>query len=167
MWIDLNYKYLTGLVPDTLRRKPVRIDWLYLSVLDIEKYYLAFKAEYDRLYSRAKHNNQVMSTEHFLNTTIPNVSGFTIYDGEVVYETYLFREDIDTNPDPTYIFIDDTLDTITDEIYFYNETALDILSTDYIVELYSIDASVDNLNLLEYYLQIYNPVDKKYKINIL
>lgn len=158
---DLDLRYLVGILPDTLRRTPIRLDWLTLTISDIQKQYTTYRlgsfydANYDTL-----HNSQTLSLEAVLNDKVRPAVPITITDGNWIRQIYLSLID-EHYIDNLYVF---TEAEGVDSAYLF--TTDEILNQiDFFVNVDSHDANEYNINIIDNVIKQYKYADKNYYIN--
>lgn len=156
--INIDYEYITSLIPDKLRRTDVRLEWLDLETRALASGHTDFKLDFDDFKFLSLHTAQVMSLEHLLNTLLTPLTDFYITDGNwydynfIFYEGELFSFN-------TYLYL--TSESQPDT-YFYNNTEYNDVQVDFNINIKIADAGL--IKDIVYYTNLFVQGGKTYEI---
>ena len=149
---------IVNIIPDILRRKPKRLDWLKLTVAGLKDLLSRRLIETDRLYFIAKHNYQAIVLEYFLNNYLnPQYPIEIIDEDDYLDVTYLYRRE-DPFPGEVRLITDSYLTT---QITLHRRE--DILQqVDFYVKLNAADVALTPQ--VRYWTNYYKPNGFKFEI---
>jgi len=158
--LEIDYKYLVGIILDIIRRKPKRLDWMWLTLSSTEKGYISFKNDFQDYKFLASHTSQVLSLEHLLNSNLVNPSNeIYIGDGSWLDETYIYQSEEYFQLPQTYIY---TSGEASDETYIYNNIEFENDQIDFIINVPNADSGLEDT--IRYYVNLYKPGGTIYTI---
>ncbi len=158
--LKIDYKYLVGIIADVNRRKPTRLDWMWLSTSSTEKGYNSFSKDFDDYEFLASHTSQTLSIEHVLNSGLVNPSNqIYITDGLWLDETYIYKSEEFFQLAQTYIY---TSGEASDETYLYTKSEFDNDQIDFVINVSNSDSGIEDV--IRYYTNLYKPGGTSYTI---
>lgn len=160
-----NYLLNAQITPDTLRRMPKRIDWLYLTTRALETGSVNFQLDYDILNILARHNSQILSLEELLNLLLNPVTPIYLTDGFWIPENYLYFS-AETFKTDTYLFhTSEEIEPYFYDTYFYYTNEYEEDQYDFAVNVPIIyQSNTDFINALNGYIKLYIHAGKNYTI---
>jgi len=161
--IDIDYRQIADTIPDTLRRTPIRKDWLYLDISAVDSKFNEFQTEFDYYKFLASHNYQVMSIEHLLNNILQPSGSIYLTDGLWYDETYLYFNG-DATATETYLFNTGESGSLDTYLRFNSEYELDQFDFTVNVPAYH-SGSVDFNNKMNGLIKLYLLAGRTYIIN--
>lgn len=160
MPLSLNYAHTTYISIPYPKRTQTRWDWMTLHSIPLATHNRNFDRDYTEFEYSAKHNNQVLSFEHYLNGVLNPIQPIYITDGIWNEETYLFIRG-ELFAEDTYIY---TRAEAQPPHYVYTRTGLDDQGVDYFVYLSNSDAALESQ--LQTYVEEFNPAGKVFEIKL-
>jgi len=158
--LDIDYSYIVGLLPDVSRRKPTRLDWLYLNISSIKKAYDNFKLDFADYKFLASHTSQTLSITHLLNILVGNVNEIYITDGIWLPETYIYKSNEYFQLKQTYIYKGSEA---LDETYIYSNSEFENDQIDFVVNVSVVDVALEST--IRYYINLYKQGGTSYTIS--
>lgn len=158
--LKIDYKYLVGIIGDSLRRKPTRLDWMGLTLASTEKGYINFSKDFDIYKFLASHTSQTLSIEHLLNSDLVSPSNQIFFTkGLWIDETYIYKSDEFFQLPQTYIY---KASEVSDKTYIYKNSEFENDQVDFVVNMSSADTGLEDV--VRYYVNLYKPGGKTYTI---
>lgn len=159
--LTINYDQLVDILPNIIKRTPIRLDWLKLNLERLKNDYVALYSDIDYYYFLAKHNAQVISMEHLLNNVLAPIVPITIIDGSWINFLYLFvrGEYLYEN-----VFFFTRAEGLQDN-YMYTKDEYDIATFDFYILLNETDAGLENN--VRFWVLKYAPAGKNWDILII
>lgn len=156
--ITIDYKYITSLIPDKMRRVLARQDYLYAETKGLESGAANFELDQIESMFIASHTGQVLSLLHLLNTLLTPLNPITIIDGSwyrinpVYFTGELFK---------TQLYLYNKAEAQPDT-YFYNKSEYNDDQIDFVINIAIADAALEKDVI--YYTNLFVQGGKTYQV---
>lgn len=160
MPLNLDYNHQTNIMIPTFKRDSlIRYDWMRLQSFPLITMNDNFDVDFNVQLFSAKHNNQVLSYEHYLNGVLNPINPIFITDGAGAEETYVYiRGELFSTPTYLYTRAEAT------PVFIYTRDEIDTQSIDFVIHLSGTDSALQTK--LENFAEEFKPAGKIFAINI-